>query len=100
MLVYVCSPYSGDIERNVKFARKACRQIVEEGNTPIAPHLLLPQFMSEEAEREQAISMNMEILESCDYMHVFTYDGLTEGMRKEIQKAQELNMHILLTGEF
>ena len=30
-LIYVCSPYSGDIEANTDYARKACRHVVDSG---------------------------------------------------------------------
>ena len=39
-LIYVCSPYRGDIEMNTKNAREYCRRIVAEGDIPMAPHLL------------------------------------------------------------
>ncbi len=40
LLVYICSPYSGDVKANVKAARKYCRYAVDKGYMPIAPHLL------------------------------------------------------------
>ena len=50
MLVYICSPYSGDVKTNTEKAKDYCRFAVEKGNVPIAPHLLFPQFMDEESE--------------------------------------------------
>ena len=44
-LVYVASPFSGDVERNVMNARRYCRFAAESGAVPLAPHLLLPQFL-------------------------------------------------------
>lgn len=35
-LVYIASPYSGDVERNVAFAKAACRYAMNQGVTPIA----------------------------------------------------------------
>ena len=54
-LVYICSPYSGDTEGNTEKARRYSRFAADAGTIPIAPHLLLPQFLSEETERELAI---------------------------------------------
>ena len=34
-LVYIASPYSGDVERNVAFAKAACRYAMNQGVTPI-----------------------------------------------------------------
>ncbi len=31
-LIYVASPYSGDIEKNIEFIKKACRHVMNEGH--------------------------------------------------------------------
>ena len=46
-LVYICSPYSGDVAGNVENARRYCRFAFEQGFIPIAPHLLFTQLMSQ-----------------------------------------------------
>ena len=51
-LVYICSPYAGDIEKNTENARRYSRFAADRNGIPIAPHLLFPQFMDEETERE------------------------------------------------
>ena len=48
-LVFICSPYAGDITHNVENARRYCRFAVAKGYIPIAPHLLFPQFMNDRA---------------------------------------------------
>ena len=52
-IVYVCSPYSGDIDANILNARRYCRFAVDSGCIPIAPHLLFPQFMNDADETER-----------------------------------------------
>ena len=37
LLVYIASPLSGDVEKNLEFARKACRYAIEQDATPFAP---------------------------------------------------------------
>ena len=66
-VVYICSPYSGDIETNVQNARKYCRFAVDSGCVPIAPHLLFPQFMTDNnpTERELAIFMDCSFNKMC-----------------------------------
>ena len=44
-LVYICSPYAGDIEQNVNMARVYSRFAVKNTCIPLTPHLLYPQFM-------------------------------------------------------
>ena len=46
-LIYVASPYAGDIERNTEFAKKACWFVMNEGHAFFAPHLLYPQVLNE-----------------------------------------------------
>ncbi|WP_018659207.1 DUF4406 domain-containing protein [Allofustis seminis] len=93
MLVYIASPFRGDIETNIKIARKYSRYAMEEGSVPLAPHLLFPQFMDEESERDLALALNIEVLKACKEIWVcgaFT----TEGMAFEIKKAKELGIPI------
>ena len=53
-IVYVCSPFSGDIAGNIANARKYSRFAVEQGYIPIAPHLLFPQFLNDNDLTERA----------------------------------------------
>ena len=46
-LVYICSPLSGNVEANTERARAFCRFALEQGQIPLAPHLLFPQFTGE-----------------------------------------------------
>lgn len=92
-LVYICSPYSGNVQKNTKKARKYSRFAVDRGAIPLAPHLLLPQFMSEEKERELAIFMDMVLLGRCAEIWVFGSE-ITDGMQAEISRAKYKNMKI------
>ena len=97
MLIYVISAYAGNIEVNTEMARRYCRREYEQGNVPIAPHLLFPQFMDEATERYEGILMGLEVLERCDAVHVYG-DDITEGMRMEIISAEECNIPIEYMG--
>lgn len=46
-IVYICSPYTGDIKANVENARRYCRFAADTGYIPMAPHLLFPQFLDD-----------------------------------------------------
>ena len=91
--VYICSPFSGDIEGNTKKAREYSRFAVDQGAIPLAPHLLLPQFMSEQTERELAMFMDMVLLGRCDEIWVFD-SNISNGMAAEIEIAKQKNMKI------
>ena len=88
-LTYICSPYAGDIERNVQNARRYCTFALRQKALPIAPHLLFPQFMgAETAEtRELALHMGLILLRHCKEVWYFG-DRISEGMRLELNKAR------------
>ena len=92
-LVYICSPFSGDISRNIERAKKYSRYAVDSKAIPIAPHLLFPQFMDDDTERELALFMDMVLLGKCEELWVFG-ELVTEGMSAEIAKAKRKNMKI------
>lgn len=95
-LVYICSPYAGDVEGNTAQARAYCRFAMMEKNAiPFAPHLLLPQYMedSDPQQRELAMFMNMVFLGKCNELWVFG-ERRSEGMQQEIAKAKKRRMTI------
>ncbi len=87
-LVYVCSPYSGDVEKNTCRARSYSRFAVAKHAIPVAPHLLYPQFMDEDTERELALFMGIVLLGKCDEVWVFG-DTISDGMAAEIARAKK-----------
>lgn len=91
-IVYICSPFSGDVDGNTVRAREYSRFAVDKGAIPIAPHLLLPQFMKEETERELAMFMDIAILSKCKELWVFGKP--TAGMQCEIAYAERKGMCI------
>lgn len=92
-LVYVASPFAGDIVRNTENAIRYCRFAVDSGAILLAPHLFLPRFMSEETEREAAMFMNMVFLGKCKQLWVFG-NRVTDGMVAEIARAKKRRMPI------
>jgi hypothetical protein len=89
-LVYVCSPYRGDTEFNVKRAKGYCRFVIRRNAVPFAPHLLYPQFLNDndKNERETGLKCGMEILRRCDQIWVFG-ETVSEGMAQEIAAAKQ-----------
>ena len=97
-IIYVCSPYSGDITGNTERARKYSRFVVDEGGIPLTPHLLFPQFMQEETERDLAIFMDLALLSKCAEIWVFG-DDISNGMEVEINHAQRKGKLIRYVSE-
>lgn len=94
-LTYICSPYSGDVEANVKIAQDLSAYAVQCRKIPLAPHLLFPQFMNDGDvwERELAMHFNHVLLSKCEAVWVYT-PKVSRGMRLEIEWARQLELPI------
>ncbi|MCQ9359256.1 MULTISPECIES: DUF4406 domain-containing protein [unclassified Corynebacterium] len=92
-VVYICSPYSGDIAGNIRLARSFSAVAVSRGTVPLAPHLVFPQFMDDEdpLDRELAMLMNKILLDRCDEIWVYQ-PTVSVGMKQEIQWARGRGM--------
>lgn len=87
-IVYVCSPYAGDVEGNILRARRCCRYVADRGCIPLAPHLFLPQFLDERTERDLALFMGLALLSKCAELWVFG-ETISPGMELEIRQARK-----------
>ena len=87
-LVYICAPFSGNIEGNKKKAAEFAHYAYKQGCIPITPHLLFP-FMNDESkqERELALHMDLVLIGKCQEVWVLS-ERITAGMSAEIEKAQ------------
>lgn len=94
-LVYIASPYAGDVERNVAFAKEACRFAAAQGCTPVAVHLLYPQFLDDGVpqEREAGLKMGRRVLAACDEFWLCG-ERLSAGMQAEKAEAERLGIPI------
>lgn len=94
-IVFICSPFAGDIEGNTARARRYGRFAVTKDKVPIVPHLMYPQFLYEDdpEERRLGIDMGLVLLSKCQELWVF--DGrVSSGMAVEIAKAKSLGIPI------
>lgn len=94
-IVYICSPYAGDVEGNVDAARRYCRYAVDAGYIPIAPHLLFPQFLNDAdpSERELGLFFGNALMSKCSEVWVFG-SRISNGMAAEIRRARWKNYRL------
>ena len=94
-MIFVCSPYRGDVIRNAEKAQLYCQMVIKSGLIPIAPHLYFPQFLDDNdpAEREAGIRAGLELIKHCNEIWVFGKE-ITDGMRQEIEFARKLEKRI------
>lgn len=94
-IVYICSPYAGDVPANVKNARRYSRFAVDSGYIPVAPHLLFPQFLSDDnpEERQLGLFFGNALMSKCSEVWVFG-DCVSPGMEAEIRRAKWKNYRL------
>jgi len=99
-IVYICSPYAGDVQGNVENARRYSRFAVDKGYIPIAPHLLFPQFLDDDdaGERKLGLFFGNAIMSKCSEVWVFG-SRISEGMKAEIRRARWKNYRVRYFGE-
>lgn len=88
-MIFVSSPYAGDVEKNIKFAKQACHYVITTGNAFLCPHLLYPQVLDDVNPEERSLGMKMakQLLSACDELWVFG-DRISRGMFEEIEYAR------------
>jgi len=94
-IVYICSPYAGDVECNVKNAKKFSRFAILSGCLPITPHLLFPQMLDDNNinERKLGLQFGNILMDKCSEIWVFGAD-ISSGMKAEIKRATRKNFII------
>ncbi|OCN00613.1 hypothetical protein A7X67_17115 [Clostridium sp. W14A] len=99
-LVYVASPYAGNIEQNVKAAIYYCRYALQCGCDFIAPHLFYPRVLdnSDPSERRIGIQAGLRLLSMADELWVCG-SRISEGMKSEIAEAERLGTSIKYISE-
>lgn len=87
-LVYVCSPYAGDVDRNVRDAKRYCRFAVDSGCIPVASHLLYPQFLddADPEERNLGLFFGNVLMDKCEEVWFFG-EKMSPGMKAEYDRA-------------
>lgn len=90
-LCYVCSPYRGNTERNIEYAKELTRLALDSGYVPVTPHLYLTQVLDEDEPEqcEKGMAAGTELLKHCRYILIGSRYGLSEGMLAEIDTATE-----------
>jgi len=91
-LVILESPYAGNIEENIEYARKAVRDSLLRGEAPIASHLLYtqPGVLCDEVpeEREHGIAAGLAWRKVAKVSVVYCDLGITPGMAHGIKAAK------------
>lgn len=97
-LVIVESPFAGDVENNIIYARRAVRDCVLRGEAPIASHLLFTQpgilDDNDPIQRRQGIECGLAWCSVADLSVVYIDLGISHGMQNGIQRAKALGVPV------
>ena len=88
-IVYICAPFSGDMEFNIHRAIRIGKIAYEKGKMPIIPHVQYP-FMNDnyKKHRKDALRFDLILLSKCQEVWVLG-DKVTAGMEKELSVAEK-----------
>ncbi len=94
--VFVASPYAGDVDANVAYAKRCLRDSLDRGEAPIAPHLMHPGVLDDSVPLERAAGLNAgkAWLAQAELLAVYTDRGVSSGMAGEIAEAECLEIPI------
>ena len=94
-LIYIASPYAGDIAGNTPFANQGCQFAIQRGYTHIASLLLYPQILGHTIPEHRALGppLGYHLLAACSEMWVCG-ERISDGMAKEIHHAERLGINI------
>ncbi len=89
----ICHPYGGSPVGNAKKVCDICRELANAGCLPLAPQLLLPNFLDDRTDRDLAMSMCMRLVSVVEELWVF--GSPTEGMLLEMGEARRLGIPVI-----
>ena len=94
-LVFICSPFAGDTDKNIIAACKYSRFAVNSGCIPVAPHLIYPQFLDDTRADERRLGMffGKVLMTKCRELWVFG-DYTSLGMQEEIAYARKKHIRV------
>lgn len=91
ILTIIESPFAGEIDLNIRFARRALRDSLLRGEAPIASHLLYtqPEVLSDHypEERQLGIACGLAWLKHADRHAFYTDRGWSNGMLSALYES-------------
>jgi hypothetical protein len=97
-LVLIESPFAGDVDTNVRYARACMRDSLLRGEYPFVMHLLYTQegILDDDIPTERTLGIEAGLAwgKQASKTVVYTDLGITPGMEEGIQRAREAGREI------
>lgn len=89
-LVILETPYAGNVETNIQYARLCLLDCLKRGEAPLASHLLYTQVLDDNdpKQRQLGIEAGLAWMRVAHASVIYTDLGISEGMRKGIEAAR------------
>lgn len=96
--VFIAHPIAGDIKENIRRVFDICKKVHTKDIVPVAPYVVSLHYLDDDTpeDRQLGIDANLEAFHRkyIDELWLFG-DRISNGMRKEIELARELNIPIV-----
>lgn len=95
-LVIIESPFAGDVEANIAYARKCVADSVHRGEAPICSHLLFPQVLNDDIPGERALGIEAGLAwyRVADKCVVYADHGWSNGMCQGVARATACGVEV------
>lgn len=96
-LIILETPYAGDIEKNINYAKACMKDCLMRGESPMASHLLYTQCLDDTDKQERMLGINAGFAwrKKAEYTVVYTDLGISKGMQHGIDHANKLHQKIV-----
>ena len=90
--VLIISPYRGNVDKNLAYARHCLLDSIKRGEAPFASHLLYTQVLNDQNSEERATGLECEDawLIKADLIAAYIDHNWSEGMQRTIRNARLL----------
>lgn len=94
--VVIESPYAGNVEGNVEYARQCVLDCLRRGESPYASHLFFTQVLDDLQEEERELGMEAGFAwgAAADAVVVYVDRGVSRGMELGVRRALERNQPV------
>lgn len=94
--VTIESPFAGDIEANLEYARACLRDSLERGEAPFASHLLYTQVLDDgdSVLRKRGMEAGFAYSAVADAIVVYVDRGVSPGMNEGIERARAFGVPV------
>lgn len=96
MIVIIESPYAGNRQENILYAKRAMLDSLRRGESPFASHLLYTQVLEDSIpeERRLGLEAGLRFYTVAALCVVYADMGVSPGMLKGIERARQHNIPV------